>query len=124
MDTEKSIKLMKVIKEILPDDYSFDFGKEEIDEIIKRLQMWEDFKEKHGNEFFHNDEKWTAKLSLLMDEFEEKYYPKSKIYRTIEVQVTASNEEVVDELSKNIEEMNGRIFNKGKITVDNVMICN
>ena len=40
-----------------------------------------------------------------------------RIRRTIEVEVLASNQEVINELAKDIEEMNGRSFDKGKIRV-------
>ena len=121
MNTEKSIKLLKVVKEILPEHYNFDFGKEEIDEIIKRLQMWEDFKKRGFNESFLklNDDCTISKFKIdpYMDNFEQEYFQKPKIRKTIEVDVLASNKEVINELEKEIDEMNGRIFDKGKIRV-------
>jgi len=53
MNIDKSVKLMKVIKEILPDHFNFDFGKEEIDEVITRLHMWTAFRAKYGHVLFN-----------------------------------------------------------------------
>lgn len=119
MNIEKSIKLMKVIKEILPEHFNFDFGKPEINEVIKRLQMWEDFKKLYG----YKDMFWEVQAGLpknvseAMDRFEEKYFPKPRIHNVIEVDVLASNHDVINELAKEIQEMNGRRFDKGKIRV-------
>ena len=51
-------------------------------------------------------------LDFLQDDVVE-----NRIDRIIEVNVLASNKEVIDELAKDIEEMNGRSFDKGKIRV-------
>jgi len=80
MNIEKSIKLMKVIKEILPEHFNFDFGKPEINEVIKRLQMWEDFKEKYKSWkmiLYNPCGKVQHNLIYLMEEFEEEYLPKN-----------------------------------------------
>lgn len=113
MNTERSIKLMNVIKSILPEHYNFDFGKPEIDEIIKRLQMWEDFKKEYGAYIFSPN----LTIEDMMNRLEEKYLPKPKIRKEVRVEVLAENEDVIDELAKEIEDMNGRIFSKGKIRI-------
>jgi len=122
MNTEKSIKLLKVIKEILPEHYNFDFGKEEIDEIIKRLQMWEEFKKErvlYELDIVSESPKYGQyTIGYLLEKFEKEYFSK-RIFRTVEVEVEASNQEVINELAKDIEEMNGRRFDKGKIRVVN-----
>jgi len=48
-----------------------------------------------------------------MDNFEQKYTDYPKIRKTIEVEILASNREVINEIEKNINDMNGIIFNKG-----------
>lgn len=116
MNTEKSIKLMKVIKSILPEHYNFDFGKPEIDEVIKRLQMWEDLKEKCGNCVIQPIE-GELNFNDAIREIEQKYFPEPRIRKFIEVEILAENEDVIDELAKDIEEMNSRIFDKGKIRI-------
>ena len=92
-----------------------------IDEVIKRLQMWEDFKKLYGyKDMFWGGQGGQANfpenISKAMDNLEEKYFPK-EIHNVIEVDVLASNHDVINELAKEIEEMNGRIFDKGKIRV-------
>lgn len=77
MNTEKSIKLMNVIKSILPEHYNFDFGKPEIDEIIKRLQMWENFKKALGSRYIHySNINFQKTISEAMEEFEKECFPK------------------------------------------------
>lgn len=79
---------MNVIKAILPEHYNFDFGKPEIDEVVKRLQMWEVFKGKYGEMVgLHSYEAPVnigGNLKELMEEFEQGYFPKEdqmiKIY--------------------------------------------
>ena len=78
MNTDKSIKLMNVIKSILPEHYNFDFGKPEIDEVIKRLQMWEDLKEKCGNCIIEPIE-GELNFNDAMKDIEQKYFPKIQI---------------------------------------------
>ena len=91
MNTEKSIKLMNVIKSILPEHYNFDFGKPEIDEVIKRLQMWEGFKEKYKGCYLMVSQSARG-LSHLMEEFEKEYFPKPvKKTVTIEFEATADH---------------------------------
>ena len=119
MNTEKSIKLLKVIKEILPEHYNFDFGKEEIDEVIKQLQRGNNFEQiyhKVKDIIYSHNLIWLQKQ---MYELEVKYFSeeKPKIRKIIEVEVLASNREVINELEKEIDEMNGRRFDKGKIRV-------
>ena len=43
----------------------------------------------------------------------------TEIRRIIEVEVLASNKEAINELEKNIYDMNGRRFDKGKIRIVN-----
>ncbi len=122
MNTEKSIKLMKVIKEILPEHYNFDFGKPEIDEVIRRLQMWEDFKKKYKHNAFEklNKDECVQEKDLvgnIMDNFEKEHFHIPHIPNVIEVEVLAENRDVIDELAKEIEDMNGQQFRAGKIRV-------
>ena len=117
MNTERSIKLMNVIKSILPEHYNFDFGKPEIDGVIKRLQMWEDFKEKYKGCYLMVSQSARG-LNHLMNEFEQECFPKPKIRKEVRVEVLAENEDVIDELAKDIEDMDwNRKFNKGKIRI-------
>ena len=128
MSTEKSIKWLKkrridddILKSMIYYNTPFKAWNEQIDEIINRLQMWDEFKKRGFNERFLklNDDCTMSKFKIdtYMDNFEEKYISKPDIRRTIEVEVLASNREVINELEKEIDEMNGRIFNKGKIRI-------
>ena len=94
----------------------------EVDDVIKYLQMWEGFKKwsiKNGVGIFSNNVliNLTENSEDLMDEFEKDYFAKPKIKTVIEVDVSASNQEVINELAKSIEDMNGQNFYKGKIRV-------
>ena len=122
MDIEIMIDCLKG-KKYIPANYAW-MGENNkiIDEIIKRLQMWEDFKKKYkGCNFIEHikdvDCSNWKQLNYVMNEFEEKYLSKPKIRKSVEVEVLAENEEVIDELAKEIEDMNGQIFRKGKISV-------
>lgn len=110
---------MNVLKSILPDHYNFDFGKPEIDEVIKRLQMWEELKKRYGFYLVGGllDSYGNVKIEDFMNKVEQSHFPKPKIRKEIRVEVLAENENVIDELAKDIEDMNGRIFHKGKIRV-------
>jgi len=92
-----------------------------IEDIIKRLQMWEDFKREGLSERFiklNNDCTTSSfKIGTYMDEFEQVYFSKPKIRKEVKVEVLAENEDVIDELAKGIEDMNGQNFSKGKIRV-------
>jgi len=94
-----------------------------IDEVIERLQMWEGFKKQCRKGRLYIDvlcqhgESAGFSIGDEMDNFEEKYLSKPRIRKTIEVEVLASNREVINELEKEIDEMNGRIFDKGEIRV-------
>lgn len=58
------------------------------------------------------DDKKGEVLDFLENDVNEK-----RFRRTIEIEVLASNMKVIDEMAKDIEEMNGRSFNKGKICI-------
>ena len=88
MNTEKSIKLLKVIKDILPEHYNFDFGKPEIDEVINRLQMWEDLKSKYGT--FYRDTEEGRCLGEMMGIMEYQNFSKS-IKRTVTFNIELNN---------------------------------
>jgi len=127
MDTKECIEVLKSMKNgNVPSSYS-EFCKEyndKIDEVIKRLQMWEDFKKqcKKGRLYIdvHCEHGESAGFSIKdeMDNFEQKCFPKPEIRKTIEVEVLASNREVINELEKEIFDMaNGQSHHKGKIKV-------
>ena len=127
MDTKEIIKFLKGTKYI-PAHYTW-MGEENkiIDEVIKRLQMWEDFKEKYKHNAFErlNDECVHEKdlVGNIMDSFEKEYFQVPHIYNVVEVDVLASSHDVIDELAKEIEEMNGRRFDKGKIRIVSTRIA-
>ena len=122
MDTNECIEFLKKAKTAYysPRDIEKKYW-DKIDCIIKRLQMWEDFKEKYGNCVFKPLDDRPAVLEDLLNnimyEFEQEYFPKPKIRKEVRIEVLAENEDVIDELAKEIEDMNGRIFDKGKIRI-------
>jgi len=121
MNIEIMIEFLKGTKYI-PANYAW-LGKHDeiIDEVIKRLRMWEDFREKYKHNAFERltDECVHEKdlVGNIMDSFEKEYFQVPHIRNVIEVDVLASNHDVIDELAKEIQDMNGRRFDKGKIRV-------
>lgn len=73
MDMKECIEFLKN-KKYIPANYAW-MGENNkiIDEIIKRLQIWEDFKEGYG--FVWSCEK-GAEVRTLMDKFEKRYFLK------------------------------------------------
>ncbi len=70
------------------------------------------------------DNEWEKLKSQVRESLRGGYIGKHEagkmdleIRKTIEVEVLASNREVINELEKNIYNMNGQIFDKGKIRV-------
>jgi len=122
MGIKEDIEILRGMKDgNVPSSYS-EFCKEynnKLDKIIKRLQMREDFKKEYGEYRIDCEDMDDIKVGKAMDDFEEKYFSK-RINRIIEVEVEASNMEVIDELAKDIQDMaNGQSHRKGKIGVIN-----
>ena len=117
MDTNECVEFLKKAKTAYysPRDIEKKYW-DKIDCIIKRLQMWEDFKKKYKGCYLMVSQSARG-LNHLMEEFEKEYFHIPRIRKTVEVEVLAENEDVIDELAKEIEDMNGRIFNKGKIRI-------
>ena len=88
--------------------YSFQIGKVfkcyglQVDEVIKRLQMWEDFKEKYDKNAFKSLEDRSIMLKDLvgniMYEFEQKYFSK-------EIDSRSDIEKDVDDLVTNYSDI-------------------
>jgi hypothetical protein len=64
-----------------------------------------------------NDKQYFDDKKGKVLDFLENDIAENRFRRTIEIEVRASNMEVIDEMAKDIEEMNGRRFNKGKICI-------
>jgi len=132
MSTKECIDFLKVQKKESGSNEYLKIFNGKIDEIIERLQigerfvnllergqkfekMWEELKSKYGT-FFRDTEERRC-LGEMMSLMEHEYFPK-EIRKSIEVEVLASNKEVIDELAKDIEDMGwDRKFNKGTIRV-------
>jgi hypothetical protein len=89
-------------------------------ELIKRGERFEKMWKELYRDFIRNkEERNISGYSYMVDmrNIKQKYFPKPKIRKEIRVEVLAENEEVIDELAKDIENMNGVIFDAGKIRV-------
>ena len=112
MDTEETILALKNMeKEHL--DYESQSIHQAI-ELLKEGEKYEAIVKEIKSIVSSHTLIWLEKK---IKEIEEKYFSK-KINRIIEVEVEASNKEVIDELAQDISDMaNGQSHRKGKIRV-------
>ena len=78
MDSKKCIEFLENAKTIYfsPRDIEKEYW-DKIDEIIKRLQMWEDFKKALGRRYIHYSLiNFQKTISEAMEEFEKECFPK------------------------------------------------
>lgn len=100
MDTKECIEFLK------QDDIGIlKKHNNKIDEVIKRLQMWEEFKRdiengRYCNILDYRDSEGDSLLLKLKD-LEQKYFPKS-VKKTITLTVEGSNKEDLDYAIKSI----------------------
>ncbi len=78
MNTKECIEFLTFQKKESGFKESIEKFNKKIDEIIKRLQMWEEFKENNGSVWGYGKGKY---ISELMSGFEEKYFPKKELIR-------------------------------------------
>ncbi len=74
---------------------------EENKENGRHKEMWEDFKKEYGKFCFSKvSDKPKLAVWVMMDGFEQKYFPESKIRKSVEVEVLAENEDRADYFEK------------------------
>ena len=114
MDTEETIHALKELEKA-----KFNYQSQSIHRAIELLKEGEKYKiilKEIKSIISSHSLIWLVKR---IKEIEEKYFSK-RINRIIEVEVEASNKEVIDELAKDISDMaNGQSHHKGKIGVVN-----
>lgn len=87
------------------DEYigKFDEAIKQFEMCAKHKEMWEVFKSVYGSRYVHcYQPEYHNKISFLMEEFEQKYYPK---------------ENSIDELSELVDKMR-EMIDKGLITAE------
>lgn len=100
MNTKECIEYLNYLK-----NYSGNYRKKELDEVIERIKMWEEFKEGYR----------------LMNEFEEKYFQiKNKKKIEIEMELEKESDELVNKIKDYIKEINGIDFGICRYFIKNV----
>jgi len=79
----------------------------------KHKEMWETFKNVYGSRYVHcYQPEYHKKISSLMDDFEQKYYPKGNTIDELS-RLVAKIKEVISEGLITAEELTGRLTPKG-----------
>lgn len=95
MNTQECIEFLEEGTDFTAPEFRYSDYRDKINEVIKRLQMWEEFKSSYGDDYYTKEsEKWWDRLSTIMDEFENKRFPK-KINKKIEIEFEADNKEQI-----------------------------